>query len=1170
MKINAGSTAQKQFHVNRLLHLQLLPLLLAAVIIHAEQVSKFAYKGHFAALNNSKLVLQDKVVAMGEYVYVSSSIDSLGQKDPCSIMFIIDVSQTNGETDPNAIRFSVVRQVLDTIYKKAPETKVGLALFGNHLWFYKPDDPLFTSLSGTNDCYIHPLGLDSMYSGVYSQASSNMGGVKSRTPYQKKGIDVLKMYLETRENWSTVWPGLIPKYWPTQTISGVNNDPYWGQMTNINIAFDGGKDALSKCPHPKHRQFIIFFSDGKATWPQVNTTEYVSGTNVPTTFTIFYNADQTDLQLLQQMNNNIKNNNYSVSNAKFTNIWQLSMNQNALIKILVHDILLKIIQTSNSWPTKIVVNTSGNSNWDSTGFLYKRMFPLIGTTTDFTLKIDYKIKKDSITQNGQVIPLGVKDTQINVLFTAQIQNGAPVPPNVTLTWWGRNLGFFYNNDTVHQVTDNMKNLEVRFSEYKVDTIYGYDSALVTLATSAAPADAETLRLAKNGAYFTALFPRVIGNPAQWNKTLEHQKKDSIIAVFRNPYLPLDTLRIAVPFYDGYGYQVNKAIYFDNNADGHVDSVYVGMAGDKLSENGQLLTDKIPLPAHRQLQVNSSKVLAAGFGYSVTEKMADIQTYVTDKDVIEIKDTIKITADIAIVPCNVMIEDSMAPVIMKASFVDSVKQGSRDELTVILSEPVTSITGTNPFVYLYTAQQQAYDGSLNLIGQNGATGLFSVLSVTSTAKTIKDGDSIRINWNIPNKVSDNVGNAQDNPNNIRRPIAVSVVEEGLKMEKAVYFDKNADGHVDSIYLQIYGDKVKDHVADVVKVLKLPAYRNLAINQSLYTTGGIGLRVTEQSSEIRTYVTDQDIAVIENKVVLPDSVIILPASVKIQDAMAPVIMTADVIDSMIYVIKDDATDSLTTLGTDELFVVFSEPVDKILPSAPFNLYATQKNNKEYEIEVSVKSQAGNTVQFIIKSVTGENSVMNGDSIRIYASSQKNVSDTLGNNQSNPGNVKRVVNVQIIVKKILIALPFDLIMKATLFEPGREYDLSTIAGVPEIQEMLKTVARRGSGKYKDIMIITIEPDNSKNLFKENEYLTGELAGMYDALGNVILSGGKQMYYYKPWKKLIYIWDGRNTGGRMVGSSTYIVFAKAERKARGNLTYLGKFQTEWALKKPVGVVEK
>ena len=61
-----------------------------------------------------------------------------------------------------------------------------------------------------------------------------------------------------------------------------------------------------------------------------------------------------------------------------------------------------------------------------------------------------------------------------------------------------------------------------------------------------PKDLETFKLSDKGSYLSYTFPREIG-AANADNALQHQSNDSIIAIFRNPDLPLDTLRIAIPF-----------------------------------------------------------------------------------------------------------------------------------------------------------------------------------------------------------------------------------------------------------------------------------------------------------------------------------------------------------------------------------------------------------------------------------------------------------------------------------------------------------------------------------------------------------------------------------------------------------------------------------------------
>ncbi len=154
------------------------PLLLALFFTlgHADKVSKFAYTGSLALMNGKTIEMSPKVVAMSEYVYARTVVDPLTSKDPLSIEFIIDnsASNTSTPTDYNGDRFKITAELIDYIYTKAPESKIGLVFFGSRLWFYKPDNQnLFQSVptdqyDNGNGCYIPPLDLDKMYSGSVS------------------------------------------------------------------------------------------------------------------------------------------------------------------------------------------------------------------------------------------------------------------------------------------------------------------------------------------------------------------------------------------------------------------------------------------------------------------------------------------------------------------------------------------------------------------------------------------------------------------------------------------------------------------------------------------------------------------------------------------------------------------------------------------------------------------------------------------------------------------------------------------------------------------------------------------------------------------------------------------------------------------------------------------
>jgi len=125
-------------------------LFFGTLYVSAEDVGKFAWTGSIAGFDNTTLNPPLKTVAMSEYIHVSSNIFEQTEPDPCSIVFIIDNSASNigsSGSDTQGQRFDAVRSLVDYIYQKAPETRIGLQIFGSRLWFYGPDNRnLFVSV----------------------------------------------------------------------------------------------------------------------------------------------------------------------------------------------------------------------------------------------------------------------------------------------------------------------------------------------------------------------------------------------------------------------------------------------------------------------------------------------------------------------------------------------------------------------------------------------------------------------------------------------------------------------------------------------------------------------------------------------------------------------------------------------------------------------------------------------------------------------------------------------------------------------------------------------------------------------------------------------------------------------------------------------------------------
>jgi hypothetical protein len=317
-----------------------------------EEVSKFGYQGIPEDLNNKTILFPDGVVAMNEHVRVMNSLDSSSQQGASAVMFVIDNSGSmfqNQCNDFDGSRFTVTRALLDTLNRKNPSIMVGVVVFESWLLFKPGEDVVFVQCPNIQGAYIKPIKLNGIYN--------------NRTGYQ-----ILSKYLETQ------------KAWMGYTELKYKNDE--GSMTSINNAFTAAKHGLLNCGLPKNRQFIIFLSDGIANdpgiFPDVN--EYVKGTEVPTTFTVYLQWDAgtpVPPQLLD-MTNNIKGNGYSIANPQ-SNIWSIKTSFETLMSLLMKNVILKIVNNLIIFtPNQLTVNSMSVTNWDGSGFQFGKIFPLLG------------------------------------------------------------------------------------------------------------------------------------------------------------------------------------------------------------------------------------------------------------------------------------------------------------------------------------------------------------------------------------------------------------------------------------------------------------------------------------------------------------------------------------------------------------------------------------------------------------------------------------------------------------------------------------------------------------------------------------------------------------------------------------------------------------------------
>ena len=199
-----------------------------------------------------------------------------------SIMFVIDYSGSMvGPTgnDPENARIRVPAALIDTLFRKNPAAEVGLSLWAGELKFDHDDDPYNEICPGEEGGYCPLYQLNKVY-----------------TATDTTGYDILNWYLD-------VTGDLLTYFTSGYQITG----------TNITTGIKASKHAFSNAQYEKKYHFNIFFSDDEPNLPEPDPFSFVEGSDVATTFTIFFGA-ATSPQYQVDFTSNIQNNGYSQTN----------------------------------------------------------------------------------------------------------------------------------------------------------------------------------------------------------------------------------------------------------------------------------------------------------------------------------------------------------------------------------------------------------------------------------------------------------------------------------------------------------------------------------------------------------------------------------------------------------------------------------------------------------------------------------------------------------------------------------------------------------------------------------------------------------------------------------------------------------------------------------------
>jgi hypothetical protein len=526
----------------------------AFTLFAVDQVCKFTFTACPESFSGDTLDVPPSVVALSQYIYACKSDSTIsgggtGSGGVPSIMFVIDNSGSmkNGSNpnDPDGSRFTVTTALLDTIFKHQPNAEVGLTVFREHLFFDTASTEYYADYFKTYSTVI-----DSEPDQAY------LPFIRLNQTYgTRTGIQIIKDILATNSTGDDLL------YQPSYRNLRPNNG---GGETNINGAFIAVKQAFAAAKNPKERQFTIFLSDGL---PAGNTQAglpdnyYEGGDSVPTTFTVFFTSSTTAPASLRTMTNNIAANGYSTSNPS-SNLWAIATSFNALMSLIMDNIMGSIFFSK---PNSISITgmrvSDTSTTYVNSYFVFTDPVPLQPVITPFDLHFNFQTYDQS---TGLV-----RDTTVSIIFHVQRDPAASntAPQGMEYVCWPRpTLQFVYGGQSITEVTTDMTQIDVRFFPGDPRT-----TAVTTPVKSSI--DSESVVLTSRGTYWSGTFLRDIGTTGNPNNgTLVHRDGDSIIVTYRNPLLPLDTVRLSVPVIPDSGRIPVTATLRDTSGDGHLDRI----------------------------------------------------------------------------------------------------------------------------------------------------------------------------------------------------------------------------------------------------------------------------------------------------------------------------------------------------------------------------------------------------------------------------------------------------------------------------------------------------------------------------------------------------------------------------------------------------------------------
>ncbi len=993
--------------------------------------------------------------------------------DSVALFIIIDQSHSMKIYDSTNIRFDIVNQIIDSVYSRSPASKIGLAIFSNqllhsyedHSWFV----PLFDNKNkGWHDSYVPLTKLSDSVDGVSPVEKLKWAIKLSDQP------DIFGM--KTLENGN---------YGPTgrhdPRLTPPRNNGYNG-ATDISLGFQAAKHAFQNTSYSVENQVIIFISDGEAQGVDLERQDkidnYILGEDIPTTLTVVIGETVIPVQL-NQMNNNIRNNGYSYYNRSST-IWEsrITRQEQILSRFLakVQPTLEPDLGYYKSTPISMTINGIDATLFtDSTVLFPPYSFPLIAKMTHFDITYTY-----AFTTTPEPVEY-TRDFQIYV-----VQSDTPQLEPVSC-WLRDEIAVFYDGNSVSVIEEDMQRLEVRFFP-ELDI---HENITLSIQTSSSW-DSLNLTLTDRAAYLNNSFDWVYATP-QTDNILQIQSGDSIIIIYRNPAIPFDTIRVALPVIPHRDLAVKDVWYLDRNADGHPDQIKVFQGKDRLSAKDlSVLAENITVVTQRGIVIKDIIPHEVGFVIRLQPPQQDAEPFTSlyplERLVIQ---RTELPTGTFFPATEITITDKMAPVIVDATYYDHWEQA--DTLVVTFSEPLLNIKSEKQFVFIVGGREIIV--TMESAQKRGSKVIFSVNP--PEPGTLSEQDSVRIH--IDAMIGDTLANFQLIATNRIVPLQYIKVYNGLN---AYYYDTNSNGLIDRV--SVTTDRVPDSSALhlFTSAVSLPEFRNLHFSADDFsiTDSGFVIDVNQKMVLPNTSVHSEDI--VEISPTLHNTTLINHSSLYAADRIPPVILKAIYIDS----------EKLQQEITDTLIVSFSENI--IPPSHQFPFTFTTSDGDRFTMKLTYINHMDNgRYAFLVEDIVGTDFPQWGDSISINPDAE--ISDPEGNiqNSTNKNTILIIQNSQQQFRVIIPQNPFNIDNNNIPAVVRSNFSIPQSHGLLFMVEPLSRAVRTAGFRAK----FTI----------------------YDPVGSVVTAekgstGTNNLVYF--------VWDGKNRSGRVVGTGTYMVIVTIE----------------------------